>query len=219
MAQLDRFLAAMSEYKAEALILEQNRAPAFRFDSGTKPVSRQVLDTERILGLISELTGTQVGDDCEFEYDTAGRRYQGRVGNEAGGIVAVIRQVVEDHGEPPTGGVPQPPAGAYRAESGMVNTVQAPPPEPAPAAAAAPATPPPVTGTNGKGVSHLPTVGEVQLEFQVPDDLPQDYRRRIDDLLREMVRRGASDLHLCCKHGPIFRVDGHVAEDTVRRRV
>ena len=27
MAQLDRFLAAMSEYKAEALVLEQDRAP------------------------------------------------------------------------------------------------------------------------------------------------------------------------------------------------
>jgi twitching motility protein PilT len=28
-----------------------------------------------------------------------------------------------------------------------------------------------------------------------------------------MVDRGASDLHLCCKHGPVFRIDGHVEED------
>ena len=74
MAQLDRFLAAMSEYKAEALVLEQNRAPAFRFVSGTKPVSRQVLDTDRILTLISELTGEQFTADLpggrqEFDYD------------------------------------------------------------------------------------------------------------------------------------------------------
>ena len=64
MAQLDRVLAAMTEYKAEALVLEQDRAPAFRFQSGTKPVSRQVLDTERILGLIAELTGRP---DTRFE--------------------------------------------------------------------------------------------------------------------------------------------------------
>ena len=63
MAQLDRFLAAMSEYKAEALVLEQDRAPAFRFVSGTKPVSKQTLDTERILALISDLTGSELPPD------------------------------------------------------------------------------------------------------------------------------------------------------------
>ena len=224
MAQLDRFLAAMTEYKAEALVLEQDRAPAFRFVSGTKPVSKQTLDTERILALISELTGTPLPSDLgggahEFQYGNDVARYEGVIENESGGIVATIRQVVATHGEPPTGGVPQPPAGAYRAESGMINTIAAPPsdPEPAPAPAEAPAA------ANGNGskrapkdVGHLPTVGEVQLDFQVPDDLPQDYRQRIDDLLCEMVEKGASDLHLCCKHGPVFRIDGHVAEDTTR---
>jgi twitching motility protein PilT len=243
MAQLDRFLAAMSEYKAEALILEQNRAPAFRFDGGTKPVSRQVLDTERILGLIAELTGDPVGPDDgrEFQYDIAGHRYQGRIETESGGIVATIHQVVEEMSEPPSGGVPKPPAGAYRADSGMVRAIPTPPEDPAPSVDAIPSPAPTHVGEgpsapeatrvadephnapahgnghgNGRSVGHLPTVGEVQLEFQVPDDLPQDYRRRIDALLREMVQRGASDLHLCCKHGPVFRVDGHVQEDTSR---
>jgi twitching motility protein PilT len=232
MAQLDRFLAAMSEYKAEALVLEQDRAPSFRFVSGSKPVSRQTLDTNRILALITELTGTTVPDDLEggiheFEYGNDSARYEGVIENESGGIVATIRQVVAEHGEPPTGGVPQPPAGSYRAESGMINTLAKPPADPS-AAEAAPAPAPaqetpaadtPVPNGNGspsteqRNVGHLPTVGEVQLEFQVPDDLPQDYRKRIDALLREMVDRGASDLHLCCKHGPVFRIDGHVEED------
>lgn len=228
MAQLDRFLAAMTEYKAEALVLEQDRAPAFRFVSGTKPVSKQKLDTERILALISELTGSTLPPDLgggahEFEYGNDVARYEGVVESESGGIVATIKQVVATHGEPPTGGVPQPPAGAYRAESGMVNTIAKPPADPAPAPEnAAPANPAPATNGNGsapaeeKEVGHLPTVGEVQLEFQVPDDLPQDYRERIDALLREMVEKGASDLHLCCKHGPIYRIDGHVEEDTSR---
>jgi twitching motility protein PilT len=221
MAQLDRFLAAMTEYKAEALVLEQDRAPAFRFQSGTKPVSRQVLDTERILGLIAELTGASLPPDLgggshEFEYGNDVARYQGVIENESGGIVATIRQVVAEHGEPPTGGVPQPPAGAYRAESGMVNTIPQPPSEPEPAQAEAPAPNGNGSAPEQKGFAHLPTVGEVQLEFQVPDDLPQDYRKRIDALLCEMVEKGASDLHLCCKHGPIFRIDGHVSEDKSR---
>jgi twitching motility protein PilT len=221
MAQLDRFLAAMTEYKAEALVLEQDRAPAFRFVSGTKPVSKQTLDTERILGLISELTGAPLPDDLgggvhEFQYGNDVARYEGVIENESGGIVATIKQVVATHGEPPTGGVPQPPAGAYRAESGMVNTIAAPPTPAEPVAPSAPATNGNGDKPEGKGFGHLPTVGEVQLEFQVPDDLPHDYRERIDALLREMVDKGASDLHLCCKHGPIFRIDGHVEEDTSR---
>ncbi len=225
MAQLDRFLAAMSEYKAEALVLEQDRVPAFRFVSGTKPVSRQVLDTERILTLISELTGEKFTPNLpegrrEFEYDSQGMHFAGSIDNESGGIVAVIERVVENAGEPPTGGVPQPPAGAYRADSRMVApitaTAPAPEPTPAPVSAPAPAASPANGASTEREFGHMPTVGEIQLEFSVPDDLPQDYRHRIDELLREMVVRGASDLHLCCKHGPVFRVDGHVEEDKSR---
>ena len=229
MAQLDRFLAAMSEYKAEALVLEQNRAPAFRFVSGTKPVSRQVLDTDRILTLISELTGEQFTADLprgrrEFDYDNNGMHFSGSVDSESGGIIAVIQRVVENAGEPPTGGVPQPPAGSFRADSRAVTPIKAsastvvPAVEPTAEPAATPA--PVASATNGaspdRGVGHVPTVGEMQLEFSVPDDLPQDYRHRIDELLREMVERGASDMHLCCKHGPVFRVDGQVEEDKSR---
>jgi len=270
MAQLDRFLAAMTEYKAEALILEQDCAPAFQFGSGNKPVSRQVLDCERILALVSEVAGANLnaGPDSgkqDFEYQSSGRAYRGTLANENGGIIAKIIQIIQNPGQPPTGGVPQPPAGAYRAESGMVQSVQSAAQTAGNeadaavagneaganghaagdaatngaaangAAANAAATNAAATNghaDNGKGAAtaakstarvkdsgSIPTVGEVQLEFQVPDDLPQDYRKHIDALLCEMVERGASDLHLCCKHGPIFRVDGHVEEDKSREPV
>jgi hypothetical protein len=172
MAQLDRFLAAMSEYKAEALVLEQDRPPAFRFVSGTKPVSRQVLDTDRILTLISELTGEQFVPDIpggrrEFEYGSEGMCYAGTIENEGGGIVAIIHQVVENAGEPPTGGVPQPPAGSYRAESRIVSPVQMSPPTPEPVE----------TVVNGNGaphdkrVGHMPTVGDQGDVLSGSDDI------------------------------------------------
>ena len=255
MAQLDRFLSALSEYQAEALILEENRAPAFRFLSGTKTVSKQVLDSQKILALIAELAETDVlasyrsDGTASFVCNVGPNTYTGVLEADQGSTVATIWEnakngaravtdqsfhevaesiaretpVPDDH----SGGVVAAPPDEYRQpdESDAWSRPAAPPPPPAPTAAphherfdsvdVAGGTPKAAAGPVFDA-SSLPSLDDHQTDLLIPDDLPPNYRALIDELLRAMVDKGASDLHLCCDQAPVYRVDGHVQQDDAR---
>ncbi len=257
MAQLDRFLSALTEYSAEALVLEENHPPAFRFLSGTKSVSKQVLDAERILALVTELASPQVlrafRDDgtASFHYRMGTKNYSGILEEDSGAVVATIweqtQQQAEAMRDPQSHtGADAPAARVEEEETSFADVAAALtqiPPEPehsAPSSAAAPpaaaaseptpevfsvsravtpvdaAPPAPAVATPpGESIApiELPTLGEHTQAQDVPNDLPDLYRAQMDELLRTMVERGASDLHLCCHQNPAFRVDGQVQPD------
>jgi len=102
MAQLDRFLSALSEYQAEALILEQDRAPAFRFLSGTKTVSKAMLDADKILALVTELADPNVIDTyredgtASFVYSVGALTYTGVLEDDQGTMVATIWETAKN---------------------------------------------------------------------------------------------------------------------------
>ena len=67
MAQLDPFLRAMIEKGARALVLQGGATPSFDFPEGPRPVSRTVLDDQRILALIGELAGPEAVAQLESQ--------------------------------------------------------------------------------------------------------------------------------------------------------
>jgi twitching motility protein PilT len=102
MPKLDRFLSALSEYKAEALVLEQDSPPAFRFLSGTKPVSKTVLGAEQLLMLIAELASPKVLEAfrqdgaTSFTYQLGSTSYTGMLEEDAGRVVATLWETTKD---------------------------------------------------------------------------------------------------------------------------
>ncbi len=229
MAQLDRFLSALSEYRAEALILEQDKAPAFRFLSGTKTVSKQLLDPQRILALVSELTNAEVlhefstEGNASFVYKVGATTYTGVLEQDSGLTVATIWEMSKSAGSDETSfaEVAEEIAASLPAADVEHNEVTSPPQEYVPdegatghavhRTTAVAEAPSPQNGSRTK--STLPSLDEHQLDLLVPDDLPPNYRQQLEDLLRAMVEKQASDLHLCCEHAPVYRIDGHVFVD------
>jgi twitching motility protein PilT len=55
------------------------------------------------------------------------------------------------------------------------------------------------------------TIGYVKPEAGKAGQPPQPLEEvHIDDLLKEMVQRGSSDLHICCDVPPVIRIDGQL---------
>ena len=219
MAQLDRFLTALTEYRAEALVLEQDQTPSFRFISGTKSVSKQTLPAERILELVTELTpgsGLQDFEDegtSSFMYQLGGLTYSGIVEQDSGQIVATIWEatqsiadgVGEDTHDDPLAGID------------AVSNATADTPAHSGQNASAPSTPeagPPVRTTPApSGEIQLPTLGPTGVNDLIPDDLPPNYRADMEKLLRGMIENDASDLHLCVGERPFYRIDGEMRSE------
>lgn len=220
MAQLDRFLTALTEYSAEALILEENQSPSFRFLSGSKTVSKQVLDTEAILALVTELSDPasiksfREEGSSSFVYMLGPTSYSGILEEDSGTIVATIWQTTKEMADAQSG------IGASHDETSFADVAAEMPdiPDAAPAevdnSPSGPVTPVPKVETiTESGRIELPSLGSHTSHQLVPDDLPGPYREQMEGLLREMVERGASDIHLCCSQHPVFRIDGHVEPD------
>jgi len=223
MPQLDRFLGAMAEYKAEALLLQQDQAPAFRFVSGVKSVSKSVLSAERLLALIEELgSGGTVQEfkesgSASFVYELSGREYSGVLTQDENGVVARIWDATEQMAA--AGPTPMEAAAITRSveTSAFVDTVQevaaaATLDQSEPAQLIEPTSPLRKTRIES-GSIHLPTLDDHSEGDIIPDDLPPNYREHLDTLLRVMKERGASDLHLCVGQPPMYRIDGDIQFD------
>ncbi len=186
MPQLDRFLSAMEHYKADALVLTADSPASFRIDGDHKPVSQQVLASEQITSLVSEIAGPEHiesfrrNKSANFHYELEGKHYEGVLEEEAGKVVARLWAATL---------------------SASVDS---------PGAAS-----PQVLGPVSFGVAHPVPVDLSGAELEtgtngIPGNIPPEFRQEMDGLLREMVARGASDLHLSCQRGPILRIDGSI---------
>jgi len=231
MPKLDRFLSALSEYRAEALVLAEDQMPSFRFLSGTKSVSKQVLDGPRLLALIKELTPPDAyqqfeqGGKSTFVYQLDGTTYSGTLEREADKVVATLweatQSVAESHDETSFADL-----SAYPTESGAQTPIDPQTEPPATPAASkedaiqstAAQTPPaedtaPGRGEMPDGVIQLPSLADADAHDIIPDDLPPNYREQMETMLKAMIERGASDLHLSCGHKPYYRIDGEMQPD------
>jgi twitching motility protein PilT len=262
MPQLNKFLDAMSEYRAEALILEEGQTPSFRFLSGTKSVSKHVLDSEAIFALIAEVSSPetvhcfQSEGSASFIYDNGPSSYSGILEEDSGTVVATLwetsKQLAEEAvvDEPSVDGAVAEEAGPADGETSFAEMTgdleeaaarildQEPSadavspnsdPDMDPAGeqmvhaaeeaveAVGPAKPlaedPPSNPGRRATDLKLISLSDHDNNDQIPDDLPSGYRERMEALLRRMIERGASDLHLCCGQYPVYRVDGHVSVD------
>jgi twitching motility protein PilT len=237
MAQLDPFLAALSEYRAEALVLEQDRAPAFRFLSGIKAVSKQVLKAERILKLVKELSSKETLEEFEkdgtssFVYQVGDTAYSGTIERETGKVVATVWEATqsvangaEAHGSAAADAreTASSDAGNGLAELVGEETAAALATETASVkghAGGAKKKPKAGKGSAASAVDpteeplELPSLEDAGTDAIIPDDLPPNYRADIDRMLTSMTEKEASDLHLCCGHSPSYRIDGAITYD------
>ncbi|HKI84610.1 MAG TPA: ATPase, T2SS/T4P/T4SS family, partial [Candidatus Krumholzibacteria bacterium] len=228
MPQLDRFLSAMAQYNADTLVLSADSPASFRINGADKAVSQQVLQAEQITSLVSEIAGPEQIESfhrdrsANFRYELQGRRFEGVLEEEAGKVVArlwasTISSVAVE-----------PVSGEAKAEASLAEPPSAAGAEPAvepvslEAQRESRATTPVSNGGKQSSAATVPvsfelaharpadtnSIGVDSSLDAIPRNIPAKYREEMDGLLREMVKLGASDLHLSCQCGPILRVDG-----------
>ena len=190
MAQLDRFLAALVSHRASALMLGSDVPAQLDMQGTPRAITKTAFNEAQLLGLLQELApgnarmALDSGAAATFAYTSEDGAFDVQVTPRAGGLRAVVRvQGSVSKSEE------QPEAQTVVAAASAPAALAA-----APAAARAPA----------------PTarVAEEYVEVGAPPPSPE--RDRIEGMLRTMVQRGSSDLHLRVGEPPIVRVDGEM---------
>jgi twitching motility protein PilT len=217
MPQLDRLLSVMVSNRAEALMLNEGDLGTLEMTSGARPVTKAALTAAQVVGLIKEIAPAESarhieeGRPASFTYDSSDGAFGVRAMLE-GGKWRV--RIALDAGE------------EFRRTTGQqINPVKLPAAEPAPAparptpAVATVVAPPPAAPAAPRATSNGASVeapGEGTNTGTAVLDTIQSFegiekaRAHIDRLLRTMVERGASDLHLRCGEPPILRHHGEM---------
>lgn len=204
MAQLDRFLSAMVSHRASALRLDESALAELEISGASRPVTKAPLTSAQVVSLLREIAPGPSGDAL-----AAGRPTSFSYVSEEGAFtIAATRESAKwqvritidesrerdrlvDHARD---------LGTAAAAGGAVGTVSAP--------VSAPAPPPSpsirlVTSENNTIGADADAIGHF--------DGSDRARAMLDALLRTMVEKGASDLHLRCGEPPILRLHGEMA--------
>ncbi|MBF5042234.1 type IV pilus twitching motility protein PilT [Aggregicoccus sp. 17bor-14] len=193
MPKLDAAIEKLFRQGATEFVLRTGELPQMLSPSGAQPVLKQSLNSAQVIALIAELAPYPLQEALAregtqvFSYASTPGRVRVQVELVGGHVIASVRPEA---------------------------MAMAPPPSPAPAAAPAPA---PAPRAAAEPVAPLPNVvvpvGE-QSQRKLP---PADARGAMEFLLKEMVSRRASDLHLSSDTGPMFRIDGDICADPALR--
>jgi twitching motility protein PilT len=199
MPQLDQLINAMVRHKAEALILEDGQKPALLMDGTERSIVKTALAAAQISQLIAEIAPGKErltlagGGESNFTYELAARPFDVEV---SPGPKVVIRTAKPQVQVEPTTPAPLAPAPEQPADA-----------TPAPLAPApeqpADATPAPTTEPAPAAVAAVPAT---------PGDQAAVDGVTMDKLLRTLVDRGGSDLHLSSECPPKIRTDGELAD-------
>ncbi|MDB4909897.1 MAG: twitching motility protein [Gemmatimonadetes bacterium] len=187
MAQLDRFLAALVSHRASALMLGSDVPAQLDMHGTPRAITKTAFSEPQLLALLQELApgnarmALDSGAATTFAYTSEDGSFDVQVMPRAEGLRAVVRV----QGSAQKQVEEQPAAQAASASQG---------------AAAAPVAQP--------RASSPVSVQESHSEVGAPGMSPE--RDRIEELLRMMVQRGSSDLHLRVGEPPIVRVDGEM---------
>ena len=206
MAQLDRFLSAMVSHRANALRLDESALAELEIAGAPRPVTKAPLTSTQVVALLREIapagaaaaldagqatTFSYVSDEGAFAIDAARESASWRVritideGRERDRLVDHARDL-----------------GSAAAAGGVRATV-APPATAQPTPASSPA----IRLVTSAGHATIAADADVIGHFDGADRA----RAALDALLRTMVERGASDLHLRCGEPPILRLHGEMA--------
>ena len=195
MPQLDRFLSVMVSSRADALVLAENDVAKLEVGGSYKPVTKQPLTRPQIVMLLREIAPAEAaqlldaGTAPEFRYESADGAFAVRTQSEAGRWSASI--ALEESLAL---------AGTAAGQDSAMSGGAASPVAEAARHAAAPGS----SRANGSSAAASPLAAPVAA-------VNERAREAIDVLLRALVERGASDLHLRCGEPPIFRHDGEMA--------
>jgi twitching motility protein PilT len=207
MAQLDRFLSAMVSHRASALRLDESALAELEIAGAPRPVTKAPLTSAQVVSLLREIapagatasldagqstTFAYVSDEGAFTIDANrdAARWQVRITIDEGRE----RDRLVDHARD---------LGTAAAVGGARSVA-------AQAPLAPHAQPTPVGSSAIRLVTSAPAIAadaEVIGHFDGSDRA----RGMLDALLRTMVERNASDLHLRCGEPPILRLHGEMS--------
>ncbi|HEU6451111.1 MAG TPA: PilT/PilU family type 4a pilus ATPase, partial [Gemmatimonadaceae bacterium] len=188
MAQLDKLLARLGGRDTSVLRLEEDAAAQLENGGSTQPLTRQQLSATQVIALVREIATDEAKTLLDrraaatFTYDSGGRAYEIAVTPAGESESAKLRAEVR-----------------LAAEGENVAESEADDSQPAPAAQMSPTSAPESTQHYAARVDEPP----------LP---PSDPARRaeIEILLRQLVERSASDLHLRVDEPPILRIHGEM---------
>jgi twitching motility protein PilT len=199
MAQLDRFLSAMVSHRASALRLDETALAELEISGAARPVTKAPLTAAQVVSLLREVAPgpsgealaagqptsfSYVSDEGAFAVDATrnGGRWQVRITIDEGRE----RDRLIDHA---------------RDLGGSRGTAAEAPP---------PAEPTPPSNPSLRLVTSSPGVISSDADAIAHFDGSDRARAMLDVLLRAMVEKGASDLHLRCGEPPILRLHGEM---------
>jgi twitching motility protein PilT len=198
MAQLDRFLSAMVSHRASALRLDETALAELEISGAARPVTKAPLTAAQVVSLLREVApaasgeALAAGQPTSFSYLSDEGAFAIEATRNAGKWQVRItidegreRDRLIDHARD---------LGGSRGAADV-----APPAEPAPAANPAlrlVTSSPAAIGSDADAIAHF--------------DGSDRARAMLDVLLRGMVEKGASDLHLRCGEPPILRLHGEM---------
>jgi twitching motility protein PilT len=208
MPQIDRLLSVMTSQRASALRLNEHELAELEIGGVARPVTKTALTSAQVVSLVREIAPVEAAADLDagrpttFDYvspDGAFRVEATRAADRWRATVTIDerreRQRLQGH---IPNGVPEFNPGAAAVETAPTPAAPAPAPVPAAAPVAAPAAAAPASPAIGDG--------DAITAFDGSDRA----RAALDSLLRTMVERGASDLHLRCGEPPIVRLHGEM---------
>jgi twitching motility protein PilT len=198
-ARIDPFVDVLLRERGDQLYLLPDEPVTIVKDGKPRKVSKQPLTDQHIYALLVEVAPSESADhidqmaETEFEYLADRGMVRVRIVPDGGRLTAVV---VPLEGARPGAAATAAATGAAARPSGGVAASPAPSPSAAAPRAAAGASPPAATA---------PPIG-LPVDFAAPQY--QGAERALGELLKALVRAGASDLHLRVGEPPVFRADG-----------
>ena len=219
MAQFDKLLAAMVSNKADSLVLEDGDLVKLEVGGQLRPLTKAPLTGAQIVALLKEIASPEAAKNLDASKPATMSHITGDgafvVRAMLHGTKWHVNAKIDDKAEFKrlTGQFkamdlpPETPPGGVPVQSPMSAVTGNAPPAAAPPPPAAPPAPTPVSasGTPSGGSSKSP---DDAINFF---DGIDESRAYLDSLLKMMVEKGASDLHLRVTEPPILRHHGEMA--------
>jgi twitching motility protein PilT len=209
MPQFDRLLAAMVSNKADSLVLEDGDLVKVEVAGQMRPLTKAALTGPQIIALVKEVASEEAKRNIDAS-KPATTTYV--TGDGAFVIRAMLHGTkwhvvakIDDHAE-------------FKRVTGQFRPVDLPPetpphgnatvpPAPQPTAAPVPPAPPPMTPAASTAYAGS---SKSELDMINPFEGWEESRAFINQLLKTMVEKGASDLHLRVTEPPILRHHGEM---------
>jgi twitching motility protein PilT len=230
MAQLDRFLSVMVANGADSINLTEREVATLQKDGAPRPITKQPLTAQQLLLLLREIAPPDAaqqlaaGAPANFHYANTEGHFAVTASHADGRWQASI-----GFGAPDIQADPSPDAadGAVAvSEAVTASPPHAPPHVPPHSGVTGHAAPGGVSGNGAtNGTRHSGRGARVEESVVRPAATRQDSRpaavqtteeraasalAEMDALLRVLVEKKASDLHLRCGESPLVRIDGEI---------